>query len=146
MRLVVTRRAGAAVSMLHFQVAGAEVGGQLVLPGAGPFELWGKTGVGFAKRSGIEVANLHGSIHSPVIIGVRDGNRDVAGFAIDIFVIGDGADLEVVAGETAGDVCRGRHFDGRSKIVVRRIFDGEIRMGAGGRQIGRGVGGVAGKR
>src|ERR1051326_3183697 len=127
---------------LQFKVAGAEISAQGVLAGPRPREVGGNSRTGIAEGSAAKIAHFDGSVHRTVIGGIWDGNRDIAGRAVDVFIAGDRGDLEITGAEMNVEVSGGGNLDRRAEIIVRGISDAESRMGAAGSQVGDSISGV----
>jgi hypothetical protein len=86
-------------SLFQFEVAGSKVSTKGVLAVAGPCEVMGDLASGGAEGAAVEISDLHGGVDVGVVVERTDGYGDVAGLGIDIFVAGDGGQIEIGAGK-----------------------------------------------
>src|SRR5258708_19486428 len=77
------------------EVAGADVGMQLVLAAAALFEGAEQSAVGFTERRGLKVAGHDGGVDVAVVRRIADGDGQVAEVELDVFVAGNSLDAKV---------------------------------------------------
>jgi hypothetical protein len=58
--------------VLQLQVAGPQIGTQVVLSGSRPFQLRGQSGAGLTEGTSGQVTHFYGSVHATVIVRVRN--------------------------------------------------------------------------
>jgi hypothetical protein len=108
------------------EVAGADVGVQLVLSAATLLEGAEQSAMRFAERRGLEVTGHDGGVDVAVVRRIADRDGQVAEVEFDVLVAGDSLDRKV-AGRHANKEHGGTgDFDGDFKVVLGAAEDAEV--------------------
>src|SRR6266446_4929021 len=110
------------------EIAGANVGVQLVFSAAVLLEGAKQAAVGFAERRGLDAAGHDGGINMAVVSRVADRDGQVAEVEFDVLVAGDSLDGEVSGRHADKEHGRTGDFDSDFQIVLWTAKDAQVRV------------------
>ncbi len=112
------------------EVAGADVGMQLVLAAAALLEGAEQSAVGFTERRGLDAAGRDGGINMAIVRRIADGDGQVAEVEFDVFVAGNSLDGKVAGSHADKEHSGTGDFDGHFKVVLGTAKDAQVPMGS----------------